>query len=308
MDPIESIHVKKDSTFAMLLEAQRRNCSLYYFEQKNLMIRDGKAYGEARLLQVFPDENHYFSLSAPEIIPLSSLDVILMRKDPPFNLEYIYTTYILELAEKENVLIANKPQSLRDANEKLFTSWFAEYCPKTLVTREMHLLKNFLIEQQDIVCKPLHGMGGETVFRLKYPDINASVIFETLTHMNTQYIMAQKYIPEVVQGDKRILMINGEPIPYALARIPPEGELRGNLAKGAKGVAQKLTPRDYEICTAVGKTLREKGLIFVGLDVIGNFLTEINVTSPTCIRELDAQCNLNISQMLMDCIFSLRKS
>lgn len=304
MDPIGSIHYKKDSTLAMLWEAERRNWIIYYFEQADLFLRDGTVFAKARLLKTFHDSIKWYELGSVEVIPLSTLQVILMRKDPPFDLEYIYTTYLLEQAERAGVLVVNKPQSLRDANEKVFTSWFPQCCPTTLVTRSIHLLKDFLIEQTDIICKPLEGMGGSSVFRLQHPELNASVIFEVLTHHGSQYVMAQRFIPEIKEGDKRILMVDGKPIPYALARIPAEGELRGNLAAGAHGVAKPLSERDQWICQQIGPILREKGLFFVGIDVIGDFLTEINVTSPTCIRELDEQCNLNISARLLDVIES----
>lgn len=302
MDAIQTIHYKKDSTLAMLWEAKARDWTIYYFEQKDLFVRDGKAFGNARVLNVFRDPAHWFELDEYQCIELSELDVILMRKDPPFDLEYIYTTYILELAELAGTKVFNKPQSLRDINEKFYTAWFPKLGPPTLATRDIDLLRAFLKEQKDIVCKPPHAMGGASVFRVQESDINASVIFETLTQQGKSFMLAQRYIPEILQGDKRILLINGEPVPYALARIPAAGELRGNLAAGAKGVAQPLTEQDLALCKAVGPTLCEKGLIFVGLDVIGNYLTEINVTSPTCIRELDEQCNLNICKLLFDAI------
>lgn len=302
MDPIESINYKKDSTLAMLWEAEARGWELHYFEQKDLFIQDGKAYGNARNLKVFHDSKKWFELGESQKIVLSDLNVILMRKDPPFNQEYIYTTYILENAERAGTLIINKPQSLRDANEKLFTTWFPQCCPSTLVTRDMNLLRAFYLEYKDIICKPLEAMGGASVFRLKYPDQNASVVFEVLTGHETAYIMAQKFIPEIKDGDKRIIMIDGEPVSHALARIPASGELRGNLAAGGTGVAKPLSDRDRWICAQVGPTLREKGLLFVGLDVIGDYLTEINVTSPTCIRELDDQCGTNIAATMMDCV------
>lgn len=300
MDPIQSVHFKKDSTLAMLWEAERRGWIIHYFEQNDLFIRDGKAFGHSRLLNVFHDAKHWFEFGEKKCIALSELNVILMRKDPPFNLEYIYTTYILELAERAGVKVINKPQSLRDFNEKIVTTWFPQCCPPTLITRDMHLIRQFLEEHEDIICKPLEGMGGASVFRLQYPDMNASVVMEVLTQHGTRFMMAQQYIPQIAEGDKRIIMINGEPIPYALARIPAAGELRGNLAAGAKGVAKPLTERDRWICQQVGPILRERGLIFVGLDVIGDYLTEINVTSPTCIRELDEQCQLNISVAFFD--------
>jgi glutathione synthase len=234
---------------------------------------------------------------------LSSLDLILMRKDPPFDLEYIYTTYILEVAERAQVRIINKPQSLRDFNEKFFASLFPECTPKTLITKDKELLKDFFYEEKNIILKPLEGMGGASVFHVTDKDPNFSVICEVLSSSETRYIMAQRYIPEIVDGDKRIILINGEPIPYALARIPAEGEFRGNLVRGAKGIAQPLSARDLFICEKVGPVLREKGLVFVGIDVIGDYLTEINITSPTGIRELDEQCDLNIAKTFWDAVF-----
>ena len=302
MDPVEKIHFEKDSTIAMLWGAASRGWEIYYFEQGDLFFRDGEVFAHARVMKVTYNKHKWYDFTAEKIIPLTHLKVILMRKDPPFNQEYIYTTYLLELAERAGVLVVNKPQGLRDANEKMFTTWFPQCCPPTLVTRSIGMLRNFYHEQKDIVCKPLEGMGGASVFRLTYPDLNASVVFEVLTQSEQRYIMAQQFIPEISQGDKRILMINGEPIPFALARVPAAGELRGNLVAGATGVARGLTEKDRWICEQVGPVLREKGLYFVGLDVIGNYLTEINVTSPTCIRELDAQCNLNIGAQLMEFI------
>lgn len=302
MDPIESIHYEKDSTLAMLWEAEKRGWVIHYFEQKDLFVRDGKAWGHSKKLKVFHDEKKWFELGAQETMLLAGLDIILMRKDPPFDLEYVYTTYILENAERDGVCVVNKPQALRDANEKFFITQFPQCCPPTLVTRDIHLLRDFFKEHNDIVCKPLGGMGGSSVFRLRDSDPNASVVFETLTQRETSYMMAQRYIPAITEGDKRILLIDGEPVSHALARMPAAGEWRGNLAAGAKGVAKPLTDRDRWICQQVAPTLREKGLYFVGLDVIGDFLTEINVTSPTCIRQLDEQCNLNISAQLLDAI------
>ena len=308
MDPIADIHYEKDSTLAMLWEAKKREFEIYYFEMKDLFVRDGKAYGNSQRLSVFQDPQRWYAFDGAETVELSSLDIILMRKDPPFDSEYIYATYILELAEKQNVLVVNKPQSLRDANEKMFTTWFPECCPPSLVARDMAMLKAFHQEHRDIVCKPLDGMGGASVFHVKANDDNVSVILETLTQRQTRFIMAQKFIPEIEFGDKRILMINGEPIPFALARVPAKGEWRGNLAAGAKGVAQPLTTRDRAIAEKVGPVLRAKGLHFVGLDVIGNYLTEINVTSPTCIRELNEQCDLDIAQVLFAHLESLLRN
>ncbi len=300
MDSIATIHYKKDSTLAMLWEAKRRGWDIFYIEQKDLFFQQNDVYANAKIVNVFADPNKWYEIEETRVIPLSELNVILMRKDPPFDVEYIYTTQLLELAERKGVLVVNKPQSLRDANEKLFTTWFPECCPPTLVTRDGSLMRAFLEEQKDIVCKPLDAMGGSMIFRLRFPDENASVVFETLTANGNKMAMAQRYIPEIKQGDKRILMINGEPVPYALARIPAAGELRGNLAAGGQGVAQPLTERDRWICKQVGPVLREKGLYFVGLDVIGDYLTEINVTSPTCIRELDDQTGSVISAQLFD--------
>ena len=302
MDPIGSIKINKDSSFAMLLEAQRRGWPIHYMEQRDLFLRDGQAYARHRGLSVFDEASRWFEWGAESTEPLATFDVILMRKDPPFDMEYIYTTYLLERAEDAGVLVVNKPRSLRDANEKLFTAWFPPCTPPTLVTRHAGRIRDFLGEHGDIVLKPLGGMGGESVFRLRRGDPNTNVTIETLTADETRFAMAQRFIPEIAQGDKRILLIDGEPIPFALARIPAAGETRGNLAAGGSGVGVPLTERDRWICAQVGPVLREKGLIFVGLDVIGDYLTEINVTSPTCVRELDRLYSLQISATLMDAI------
>ncbi len=302
MDPIGSINVKKDSTLAMLVEAQARGWSIYYMEQGDLYLRDGKAYACTRKLKVSYDADNWFELGDASVMSLAELDTILMRKDPPFDTEYIYTTYILEQAEAAGVLVVNRCQSLRDANEKMYTAWFPQCTPPTLVTRKESQMRDFLEEQNDIVVKPLWGMGGAMVFRLRRDDPNVGVVIETLTEHGNRYAMAQRFIPEIREGDKRILLINGEPVPYALARIPMKGETRGNLAAGGEGVGVDLSERDRWICQQVGPTLREKGLLFVGLDVIGDYLTEINVTSPTCIRELDKIYDMNISSKLLDAI------
>jgi len=244
------------------------------FEQKDLFVRDGVPYGYARKLTVAMDEQSWFSLSPPEPLALAALDVILMRKDPPFNEEYVYTTYMLDLAERQGVLVVNHPQSLRDCNEKFFGTHFPQCCPATLVTQSVAALRAFWQEHHDIVCKPLNGMGGASVFRLQKHDVNANVVFDTLTRSETVYVMAQQFIPDIKQGDKRILLIDGEPIPYALARVPQGDDWRGNLAVGAKGTAQPLTERDHWICSQVGPELRKRGLYFVGIDVIGDYLTE----------------------------------
>ncbi|MCK4864314.1 MAG: glutathione synthase [Gammaproteobacteria bacterium] len=302
MDPIEGINFKKDSTLAMLLEAQSRGWALYYMEQADLYIAHDIARANMKKLNVFNDADNWFELNAAEDLPLDSLDAILMRKDPPFDMNYIYSTYILEKAEEKGTIIINKAQSLRDANEKLFTNNFSQCMPPTLVSSQAEHIKAFYEEHKDIILKPLDGMGGASVFRIKEGDANLSVIIETLTEHGTKLTMAQRFIPEITKGDKRILLINGEPVPYALARIPAKGETRANLAAGGEGVGIELTDRDRWICEQVAPLLKEKGLIFVGIDVIGDYLTEVNVTSPTCIRELDKQYNINISAILMNWI------
>jgi len=302
MDPIADINIKKDSSFAMLLAAQAKGWTLFYMEQQDVFLHQGVVSAEVKRLTVQEDPDNWYQFEEAETIALSELDAILMRKDPPFDMEYIYSTYLLEQAQQAGVLIVNNPQSLRDANEKLFTAWFPQCCPDTLVTRKAALIRDFQQQHGDIILKPLDGMGGASIFRIKPNDPNFSVIIETLTEHGKTSVMAQKFIPEISEGDKRILMINGEPVPYALARIPAKGETRGNLAAGGRAEGRPLTEHDRWICEQVGPKLREKGLFFVGLDVIGNYLTEINVTSPTCIRELDAQFKLNIAADLMNCI------
>ncbi len=303
MDPIGSIKPHKDSTLAMLLEAQSRGWRISYMEQGDLFMSDGRAHANMRDIMVHDDSARWHDFnSASRTASLTELDVILMRKDPPFDMEYVYTTFLLENAEAAGVLVVNKPQSLRDANEKMYTAWFPQCCPPTLVSRNADQMRSFLKEHGDIILKPLDGMGGVSIFRLRENDPNIAVVLETLTQHQQRFIMAQQFIPEIVHGDKRILLVNGEPVPYALARIPAQGETRGNLAAGGQGVGVELTERDRWICNQVSDTLREKGLIFVGLDVIGDYLTEINVTSPTCIRELDSIYSLNISATLMDVV------
>lgn len=302
MDSIARINIKKDTSFAMLLEAQARGWQLYYMELNDLFMRNGRAYARARTIKVQRDINQWYELSDAQDIPLDELDVILMRKDPPFDQEYIYATYLLERAESMGVLVLNKPQSLRDANEKLFTAWFSDCCAETLVAREPARIRSFLQEQGEIILKPLDGMGGTSIFHLRQDDPNISVILETMTAYKSRYVMAQKYIPAIKDGDKRILVINGEPVPYCLARIPAQGETRGNLAAGGRAEGRPLSESDWRIARRVAPVLREKGLIFVGLDVIGDRLTEINVTSPTCVQELDNQFGLNICALLMDYI------
>ncbi len=302
MDPISRITVKKDSSLAMLLAAQARGWSLEYMELNDLFFRDGICHGRMRPVVVRDDPADWFDLGDAETRPLSELDVVLMRKDPPFDMEYIYATYLLERAEQAGVLVVNKPQSLRDANEKMYTAWFPQCCPPTVVTREMSRLYEFLNVEKEIIVKPLDGMGGVSIFRVTEGEANTNVIFETMTRHESRFIMAQRFLPEIRDGDKRVLLINGEPLPYALARVPAEGDARGNLAAGATGVGVELSERERWIAAQVGPVVREKGLMFVGLDVIGEHLTEINVTSPTCIRELDAIYGLDIGAQLMDAI------
>ena len=288
MDPIAKIKPWKDSTFAMLLEAQRRGWSLLYMEPGDLYVRDGRTFATTRALSVTDNNDDWYRLADAVNHDLADLDIILMRQDPPFNAEYIYATYLLEKVEREGVLVVNRPGSVRDSNEKLFATDFPQCCAPTLVSSQSTLLRNFVQEFGDTVMKPLDGMGGSNIFRVRKDSPNISVVIEVLTQHGKTPIMAQRFVPEITEGDKRILMINGEPVPYALARIPKEGELRGNLAAGGTGQGRELSDRDRWICEQVGPTLKRKGLYFVGLDVIGDYLTEINVTSPTCIRELDA--------------------
>ncbi|MEY4641425.1 MAG: hypothetical protein RLZZ227_1419 [Pseudomonadota bacterium] len=302
MDPIKAINFKKDTTLAMLLAAQKRGWELWYIEQDDLYLDHGVAMAEMHAVTVRYDADDWYSLGPPVRRHIADMDVVLMRKDPPFDNEYIYSTYILEAAEKQGTLIANKPQSLRDCNEKIFATLFPQCTPAVLVTRNKGLLREFYEQHGDVIFKTLDGMGGSNIFRLMPSDPNVSVIIEVLTEHGARQIMAQKFIPEIAQGDKRILMIDGQHVGYALARVPAPNETRGNLAAGGSARGQPLTERDKWICAQVGPTLKAKGLLFVGLDVIGDYLTEINVTSPTCVRELDAAFNLDIAGMLMDSI------
>ncbi len=302
MDPIESIKPVKDSSFAMLLEASRRGAEIHYMQQADLRMLAGVALARSRILEVRDDETAWFELQEAQDICLGDLDIILMRKDPPFDMEYIYTSYILDRAEAAGALIVNRPQSLRNMNEKAYTAWFPQCAPETLVTRSMQDMKDFLATHQRVVVKPLDGMGGKSIFVVAVGDNNANVIFETLTDNGRRYAMAQVFIPQISDGDKRILLIDGEPVPFCLARIPPADDNRGNLVMGAVGETRALTERDRWICAEVGPVLREHGVIFAGIDVIGDFLTEINVTSPTGIRELDSACDLNIAGTLFDAI------
>ncbi len=303
MDPIAGIKYAKDSTLAMLLAAQSRGFELHYLEQSDLFVRDGQALGHSRPLTVRPDPVDWFTLGAIATQPLGSFDCILMRKDPPFDMEFIYTSYILDRAEEQGALVVNKPQGLRNMNEKAYTAWFPQCCAPTLISSSMADMDAFMREHGKIVCKPLDGMGGRSIFVTEPADKNARVIFETLTGHGTRYAMVQRYLPEIVEsGDSRVLLVDGEPVPYALARIPAAGDNRGNLAAGAQGVGRPLNDRDRWLSAQIGPTLAQKGMLFVGLDVIGGFVTEINVTSPTGIRELDKQFHLDIGGLLMQAI------
>ncbi|MBE0505112.1 MAG: glutathione synthase [Marinospirillum sp.] len=302
MDPIADITYKKDTTLALLLAAKKRGWTLKYMELGDLHLRQGKAWARMADLDVFANPDGWYSLGEPQVQPLAELDILLMRKDPPFDNAFLTSTWLLEAAEREGVLVVNKPQSLRDCNEKLFAQEFPQCCPPTLVSSNSQLIREFHAEHQDIILKPLDGMGGMGVFRVTPEGMNLGAIIEQLTDNNQRQIMVQKYLPEIKNGDTRILVIDGEPVPFGLARIPMAGETRGNLAAGGSGVARELTDRDYWLVSQVAPALKEKGLIFVGLDVIGDYLTEINVTSPTCVRELDQQCGLDIGGQLMECL------
>lgn len=302
MDPIDSITPYKDSSLAMLLEAERRGAEIHYLEQKDVRLLSGKALGQSTLLHVRDDNEDWYTFGDRREIELGELDAILMRKDPPFDMEYVYTTYILDRAQEDGALIVNAPQALRDMNEKAYTAWFPECTPTTLITRSMEEMKAFLNEHGRVVAKPLDGMGGRSIFVVRKGDKNANVIFETLTDYGKYFAMAQVYIPEITAGDKRILLIEGEPIPYALARIPTGDDNRGNMVAGAVAKGQEMSARDHEICEQVGPALRESGVLFAGIDVIGDYLTEVNVTSPTGIRELDKQFDLNIAGRMFDAI------
>lgn len=302
MDPIASINFEKDTTLALLLAAQKHGYEIFYMEQADLYLDNSEPYAKMGRLKVYDNPEKWFDLEEPSPQHLSQLDVILMRKDPPFDSEFIYSTYILEAAERLGTLIVNRPQSLRDCNEKVFATHFPQCTPPLIVSRDQTLLSAFLEDHEEVVYKPLDGMGGTSIFRVKRGDQNLNVILETLTADGKNTIMAQKYLPEITSGDKRILVVDGVVIPYCLARIPPKGEFRGNLAVGGTGLVKPLSERDLWIAEQVSPVLKEKGLIFVGLDVIGDYLTEINVTSPTCVREIDKLHNTAIGETLMEAI------
>jgi glutathione synthase len=300
MDPIGAINYAKDSTLAMLLTAQARGFELAYLEMQDLLLRDGVPFGRMRALTVKADPKGWFSLGEAALEPLSALQCLLMRKDPPFDMEYIYSTYILERAEEAGVLVVNRPQGLRDMNEKVYTAWFPQCCAPTLITRDMNDMSAFLKEHGKIVVKPLDGMGGRSIFVLAEEDLNARVVFETLTAYGERFAIVQRYLPEIATtGDSRVLLVDGEAVPYALARMPSAQDHRGNLAAGAKGVGRALNERDRWLAGQIGPALAARGMLFVGLDVIGGFVTEINVTSPTGIRELEKQFPIHIGDLLM---------
>jgi glutathione synthase len=302
MDPIGSINIKKDSTFEMIWQAQLLGWDVEYLEMNDLSIDNGTAFGDARSLTVFQNTDHWFDLGESRRIELGELDAILMRKDPPFDMEFVYSTYILELAEEQGALVVNSPKALRDCNEKAYCAWFPEVCPDTIITRKSSDFRAFLAKHGDIIVKPLDGMGGASIFRVQTGSANVGVIIETLTNHQSTYAMAQRYIPEIVDGDKRILMVNGKPIPYVLARIAAKGETRGNLAVGGRGVAQEISETDLHIASVVGPELVKRNIMFAGLDVIGDRLTEINVTSPTCIMEINQAYGTNIALDLLTAI------
>ena len=309
MDPLETIKPAKDSTIAMLVAAGRRGCDTWCFGQGDLSVRDGRAIARLSPIEVVGNGKDWHRTGEPVERDLAGVDTVLMRKDPPFDIEYIYTTYLLERAEQAGVLVVNRPQGLRDMNEKVYTAWFPDCCAPTLITRDMDAMQAFLDEHGQAVCKPLHGMGGHSIFVVAKGDRNARVMFETLTDYGRRYAIAQRYLPEIAEtGDARILLVDGEPVPHALVRMPAAGDHRGNLAAGAKAESRALTDRDRWLCSRIGPAMRERGMLFVGLDVIGGFVTEINVTSPTGIRELEAMHGHDIGGLLIDAVLGRRRS
>lgn len=304
IDQLDSIKTSKDSSFAMICEAIARNHQVYVLYQHDIVLINHRVTGFSRTLTLTDtlQDGHWYKTSAISAIPLQQFDAVLMRKDPPFDLEYIYSTYLLELAEVQGAFVINSPRGIRDHNEKLAIAKFPQFVVPILVTSQAHLIREFLNDHQDIILKPLDGMGGASVFRVHSADHNINVILETLTHYGTRTIMAQRYIPEIAQGDKRILLIAGKAVPYALARIPKPGETRGNLAAGGTGKTQPLSARDQEIAESLGPELVKHGLMLVGLDVIGDHLTEINVTSPTGMQEITQQAGFNVAGIMLDAI------
>lgn len=316
MDPLESLSLKKDSTLAMIRAAQARGWEVAYAEQGDLLFQDNQVLAFARSLSLaepfarsldpalaaalVAEGRAWFRLGERRLQPAADFDLIFMRKDPPFDMEYIYSTYLLERAEEAGILVVNRPQALRDCNEKFFATRFPQCCPPLVVSRREQVLRDFQRTHKNVVFKRLDGMGGASVFRVMDGDPNLGVIIETLTAGGREQIMGQLYLPEIADGDKRILLIDGEPAPYALARLPKAGEARGNLAAGGIGEGRELTDRDRWIAAQLGPELRRRGLLFVGIDVIGDYLTEINITCPTCIRELEDQYALDIAGALLD--------
>ena len=301
-DPLDEFKTWKDSTFTMMKEAAARGHALHALGPEDIVWRDGVVRGHARAIELTEAEDDWYRAGNPEWTVLADFDAVLMRKDPPFDMEYVYSTYLLELAEAAGARVFNRPRAIRDHNEKLAIARYPQFTAPTLVTRSEPLVREFLAEHRDIILKPLDGMGGTSVFRVHRTDPNVNVIIETLTHYGRRTIMAQRYIPEIADGDKRVLLIGGRPVPFALARIPKAGETRGNLAAGGTGVARPLTPRDREIAEALGPELHARGLLLVGLDVIGEHLTEVNVTSPTCFREIADQTGFNVAGMMLDAL------
>jgi|TARA_X000001388_G_C2232571_1_gene123776 glutathione synthase len=302
MDPIAAIKPHKDTSFAMMLEAQRRGATVLYFELKDLYLDNGKPMGRGKRVTVIDRAEDFYAIEDEQTLCLGDVDVLLMRKDPPFNGEFLYATQILSLAQDAGALVVNNPQALRDYNEKLFTSYFPEHIPHTLVTNNPTLVREFHATHKDIICKPLDGMGGASIFRVKPDGNNLGVIIETLTQLGQRYMMVQEYLPEIKDGDKRVLIVDGEVIPYCLARLPTKGETRGNLAAGGTGRPQPISASDRALANAISPTLKANNIMFVGLDVIGNKITEINITSPTCVREIEGHYNINIMAMLFDAI------
>ena len=302
LDPLDSLKTYKDTSVAIMREAATRGHRLFAIMPEDLVWRPGTVTCFARELVLTGDKYKWYEASEPEELSLAAFDAVLMRKDPPFDMEYVYSTYLLELAESAGAKVFNSPRAIRDTNEKMAIAQFPQFTAPTIVTRHEALLRGFLAEHGDIILKPLDGMGGTSVFRLHLTDPNIGVVIETLTHYGRRTIMAQRYIPDIVKGDKRILLIAGEPVPYCLARIPKPGETRGNLAAGGRGVAQPLSTRDREIASTIGPQLAARGLLLVGLDVIGDYLTEVNVTSPTCFQEITEQTGHNVAGQMLDAL------
>jgi len=301
-DPLSSFKIYKDSTFAMMAEAARRGHEVYAFQQRHMALKEGKVTAHVSRIELTGDAKNWYKAEPSEDTSLAAFDAVIQRKDPPFDMEYVYGTYLLQLAEQQGAKVFNKPSAIRDHNEKLSIAQFSQFTAPTLVTSDETRLRDFQAEHGDVILKPLDGMGGAGIFRVKADGLNLGSIIETLTQLGTRTIMAQRYIPDIVKGDKRILLIDGKPVPYCLARIPQAGEVRGNLAAGGTGVAQPLSQRDREIAEALGPELASRGLLLVGLDVIGDYLTEVNVTSPTCFQEITQQTGFQVASMFIDAV------